>query len=114
MLINLTSIWLILTVFAWYRGGSCSHIVNENGVCVGTRFVVLGKCRSGVWCGVGRYGWGLVGVQYAVLVGVIRLVHAAPHAAAQLQSPHVANHGRGVEGLLICGKMRSQGQREAQ
>ncbi len=29
--------------------------------------MVLGKRRSGVWCGV----WSLVGILYAVLVGVV-------------------------------------------
>lgn len=74
----------------------------------------MGKCRCGVWCcdwcGVGRYSWSLVRVQYAVLVGGARLVHAAPHATAQLQSPHVANHGRGIEGLLLYVETRSHGQ----
>ncbi|TNN35428.1 hypothetical protein EYF80_054405 [Liparis tanakae] len=36
-------------------------------------------------------------------------VHAAPHAAAQLQPPHVADHGGGVERLLEGGRKWEEG-----
>lgn len=31
-------------------------------------------------------------------------IHAAPHAAAKLQAPHVPHHGGGIEGLLAAGR----------
>lgn len=38
-------------------------------------------------------------------------VHAAPHAAAKLQAPHVPHHGGGIEGLLAVGRKQDEKQR---
>lgn len=60
--------------------------------------VLAGRRPAGVW------GWGgLVGVplRRPGLARPAGSLHAAPHAAAELQPPHVAHHGGGVERLLM-------------
>lgn len=89
------------TVFVWYRRYACRHVINNHCIWILSRFVILVERCSRIWCSWCLVRWcvhSLVCVQYSVLIG-IACIHAATHAAAQLQSSHVSNHGRGIEGL---------------
>lgn len=89
--------WFILTVLA----RSCYVVVCGRGFTGGRVGALALRPLAGVlalsWLVLARLDRLLCLARPVRLVGG---VHAAPHAAAKLQPPHVPNHGGGIERLL--------------
>lgn len=77
---------------------SCYIVIYGSGFTGRHVQVLAGRRPAGVW---GRGRLVVVPLRWPGLAWPVGSVHAAPHAAAELQPPHVADHGGGVERLLM-------------